>query len=189
MNRNHLLMTLPLLLSLLCSCATAVRETGFVRNEWSTQGYENPFIDRDREFVVRYRPLLSASTPCVSKSFLSIGPLFVIPLPIIPNPVWPFSYLKYRYTHAQISLIMEIPQSLFDRSKLRVDLMLDGIPLEVIQEKDTPGGYKREYIFDTKKTCKEIENLPIMVRVSGAPEPIEETFQYVHNWRIFAEGI
>jgi hypothetical protein len=67
--------------------------------------------------------------------------------------------------------------------------MLDGIPLEVIQEKNTPDGYKREYIFDTKKTCKEIENLPIMVRVSGAPEPIEETFQYVHNWRIFAEGI
>ena len=187
--RIHLLMTMSLLLLVLCSCATAVRETGFVRDEWWTEGYENPFVDRDRTYVIRYRPFMSASTPCVSKSFLSFGPLFVIPLPIIPNPIWPFSYLKYRYTPASISLTLQVPRSLFDRNKLKTDIILDGTPLEVIQVKYTPDEYHLEYVFDTKKTCKEIENLPIVVRVSGGPEPIEETFRYVHNWRIFAEGI
>jgi hypothetical protein len=45
--QNHLL-TLLLLLSVLSSCATAVRETGFVRNEWSTQGDPS---SRAKEFM------------------------------------------------------------------------------------------------------------------------------------------
>jgi len=45
--RIHIL-TLLLLLFVLSSCATAVRETGFVRNEWSTQGDPS---SRAKEFM------------------------------------------------------------------------------------------------------------------------------------------
>lgn len=190
MKRVNISLSILLLFTIvLSSCSTVVRETKFVRNEWPEE-YQSPFGDQGRPYIIRDMPSMTISSPCVSKSYLSIGPFFAVPLPLIPNPLWPFTYLSYRNTHADLVLTLDAPRKLFDDNKPKIELLLDGIPLEVTKVEDTSEGYyyNLKYTYDTKKTCKQIENLKIKVRVSGSHESIEEIFRYMRHWWIFAEG-